>query len=144
MIYETYGSFRVKFLNDERGRLLKSDSLFLNIYDFWVLSHAQGFMKVNHWYHPKKAKLERVLRKKRERENVKDLPIINVLLRKIMEGELVFDPTNYLDDKEQYFSNLQSWKLNFEKQYLEKYPFLTRLPIRHKKIVRHQKTLLIR
>ena len=124
MTYETYGSFRVKFLNDERGKLLKSDSLFLNIYDFWVLSHAQGFMKVNRWYHPKKAKLERVLRKKRERENVKDLPIINVLLRKIMEGELVFDPTNYLDDKEQYFSNLQSWKLNFEKQYLEKYPFL--------------------
>ena len=144
MTYETYGSFRVKFLNDERGKLLKSDSLFLNIYDFWVLSHAQGFMKVNRWYHPKKAKLERVLRKKRERENVKDLPIINFLLRKIMEGELVFDPTNYLDDKEQYFSNLQSWKLNFEKQYLEKYPFLTRLPIRHKKIVRHQKTLLIR
>ena len=88
--------------------------------------------------------MERVLRKKWERENVKDLPIINVLLRKIIEGELVFDPTNYLDDKEQYFLNLQSWKLNFEKQYLEKYSFLTRPPIRHKKIVRHQKVLLIR
>ena len=88
--------------------------------------------------------MERVLRKKWERENVKDLPIINVLLRKIIEGELVFDPTKYLDDKEQYFSNLRSWKLNFEKQCLEKYPFLTRLPIRHKKIVRHQKILLIR
>ena len=144
MTYETYGSFRVEFLNDERGKLLKSDSLFLNIYDFWVLSHAQGFMKINRWYHPRKAKLERVLRKKWERENVKDLPIINVLLRKIIEGELFFDPTNYLDDKEQYFLNLQSWKLNFEKQYLEKYSFLTRPPIRHKKIVRHQKVLLIR
>ena len=88
--------------------------------------------------------MERVLRKKWERENVKDLPIINVLLRKIIEGELFFDSTKYLDDKEQYFSNLRSWKLNFEKQYLEKYPFLTRLPIRHKKIVRHQKILLIR
>ena len=88
--------------------------------------------------------MERVLRKKWERENVKDLPIINVLLRKIIEGELFFDPTNYLDDKEQYFLNLQSWKLNFEKQYLEKYSFLTRPPIRHKKIVRHQKVLLIR
>ena len=125
MNYETYGSFRVEFLNDEREKLLKSDSLFLNIYDFWVLSHAQGFMKVNCWYHPKKAKLERVLRKKWERENVKDLAIINVLLRKITEGELFFDPTNYLDDKEEYFLNLQSCKLNFEKQYLEKYPFLT-------------------
>ena len=54
MNYETYGSFRAKFLNDERGKLLKSDSLFLNIYGFWVLSHVQGFMKVNRWYHPKK------------------------------------------------------------------------------------------
>ena len=101
-------------------------------------------MKVNRWYQPKKAKLERVFRKKLERENVKDLPIINVLLRKIKEGELVFDPTNYLDDKEQHFSNLQSWILNFEKQYLEKYPFLKGPPIRHKKILRHQKILLIR
>ena len=80
------------------------------------MNHAQGFMKVNRWDHTKKAKLERV---------TKDLPIINVLLRKIIEGELVIDPTNYLDNKEQYFSNLHSWKLNFEKQYFEKYPFLT-------------------
>ena len=54
MNYETYGSFRVEFLNDERGKLLKSDSLFLNIYEFWVLNHVQGFRKVNRWYHPKK------------------------------------------------------------------------------------------
>ena len=59
-------------------------------------------------------------------------------------GELVFDPINYSDDKEKYFPNLQSWKLNFEKQYFEKYLFLTRPPIRHKKIVRHQKILLVR
>ena len=121
---------------------MKSDSLFLKIYDSWVLSHAQGFMKVNCWYRPKKAKLERVLRKKWERENIKDLPIINVLLRKIIEGELVFNPTNYLDDKEQYFSNLQSWRLNFEKKYLEKYPFLPRPPIRHKKNCEASKNLV--
>ena len=92
----------------------------------------------------KKARLERVLRKKWEWENVKDLPVINVLLRKIIEVEIVFDRTNYLNDKEQYFSNLQSWKLSFEKQYLEKYLFLTRTPIRRKRIVRHQKIWLIR
>ena len=56
MNYETYGSFRVEFLNDERGKWLKSDSLFLNIYEFWVLSHVQGFMKGNRCYHPKKTK----------------------------------------------------------------------------------------
>ena len=90
------------------------------------------------------AKLEKVFRKKWARESiVKDLPIINVLLRKIKEGGLVFDPTNYLEDKEQYFGNLQSWKINFEKQYLEKYPLLTKPPIRHKKIIRHHKIVLI-
>ena len=55
MNYETYGSFRVEFLNDEREKLLKSDSLFLKIYEFWVLSLVQGFRKVNRWYHPKNA-----------------------------------------------------------------------------------------
>lgn len=145
MSHETYGLFRVEFLDDKRGKLIKSDRLFLNIYDYWVLTHAAGFMKTRHQYNPKMAKLEKVFRKKWARESiVKDLPIINVLLRKIKEGGLVFDPTNYLEDKEQYFGNLQSWKINFEKQYLEKYPLLTKPPIRHKKIIRHHKIVLIR
>ena len=127
MSNETYGmdGFRVKFLHDERGKLIKSDSLFLNIYGFWVMIHVPKFMKVNRWYHPKRVKLEKILRKKWERENVQDLPIINVLLRKIRDGQLVFNPKDYLEDKEQYFSNFQSSKVNFEKQYNEKYLFLT-------------------
>ena len=62
MSNETYGSdgFRVKFLRDEKGKLIQGDSLFHNIYDFWVSIHAPGFMKVNHWYHPKIAKLDKV------------------------------------------------------------------------------------
>ena len=87
--------------------------------------HVPKFMKVNRWYHPKRVKLEKILRKKWERENVQDLPIINVLLRKIRDGQLVFNPKDYLEDKEQYFSNFQSWKVNFEKQYNEMYLFLT-------------------
>ena len=65
MSNETYGmdGFRVKFLHGER-ELIKSDSLFLNIYGFWVMIHVPKFMKVNRWYHPKKAKLEKILRKK--------------------------------------------------------------------------------
>ena len=39
---KTYGSdeFRVEFLHDERGKLIKGDSLFNNIYDFWVCIHV--------------------------------------------------------------------------------------------------------
>ena len=133
---KTYGSdgFRTDFLHDGRGKLIKGEKLFLNIYDFWVCIHASGFMKVNRWYYPKTAKLEKVLRKKWEK--TKHFPIINVLLRKIMEGDNAFNPKDYLGkDEEQYFQNLQRWKIDFEKLYLEKYPFLTRAPIRHKKIL---------
>ena len=63
MSYETYGFFRKEFLNDKKGKLIKSDELFLNIYDFWVLKHA-FFMRCRRWYHPKITKLERILRRK--------------------------------------------------------------------------------
>ena len=60
----------------------------------------------------------------------------NVLLKKIREGDNAFNPKDYLGkDEEQYFQNLQRWKIDFEKLYLEKYPFLTRAPISHKKIL---------
>ena len=122
---ETYGSdgFQVEFLRDKKGKLIKGNCLFHNIYDFWVSIHASGFMKVSRWYHPKVAKLEKVLRKMWKHLKI-ELPIINVLLRKIKERGLVFDPSPYLQDEEQYFGNLQSWKISFGKQYLEKYPFL--------------------
>ena len=34
MSFETYGSFRIEFLNDKKGKLLENDELFLNIFDF--------------------------------------------------------------------------------------------------------------
>ena len=40
MSYENYGFFRKEFLNDKKGKLIESDELFLNIYDFWVLKHT--------------------------------------------------------------------------------------------------------
>lgn len=126
---ETYGSFRVEFQYNERGKLIKGDTLFHNICDFWVCIHCEGFMTCNEWHHPKTAKLEKVLRKKWEK--AKDLSIISVLLRKIRERDAAFDSTDYLPkDREQYFQILQQWKTDFEKSYLEKYPFLTRSPIR--------------
>ena len=93
--------------------MTKGENLFLNIYDFWVCIHASGFMKVNRWYHPKTANLEKVLRKKWEK--TKDLLIINVLLKKIREGDNAFNPKDYLGkDEEQYFQNLQRWKLTLK------------------------------
>ena len=70
--------------------------------------------------------------------------IINVMFKKIEEEELVFNPIPYIEDEEQYFSNLVSWKNNFEEQLLNKHPYLTRSPIRHRKIYRHVKVILIR
>ena len=49
-----------------------------------------------------------------------------------------------MGDEEKYFENLQQWKNNFENCYLEKYPWLKRPPIRHKKFYRHVKILHIR
>ena len=114
MAFETCGSFRVEFLCDKNSKLLKSDILFLKIYDFWtILNEAPISMKCEEWYDLKVAKLERVLRKKWKRENETDLPIIHVLLKNIKEEKLAFDPTHYLNDKEQYFANLTNWKMNF-------------------------------
>ena len=86
MSYETYGFFPKEFLNDKKCKLMKSDELFLNIYDFWVLKHAFS-MRRKRWYHPKITKLERILRRKWERAGVKvkTLPIINILILKITE-----------------------------------------------------------
>ena len=39
--FETYGSanLRVVFMDDERGKRIKEDTLFENLYDFWTLYH---------------------------------------------------------------------------------------------------------
>ena len=85
-------------------------------------------MRHKRWYHPKKAKLEKVLGRKWERAGakIKTLPIINVLILKITEEDRAFDPTKYLNEKEQYFANLESWKLTFEENLIQRNPYLTR------------------
>ena len=44
MSFETYGSFCIEFLNDKKGKLLKNDELFLNIFDFYMLYNVPGNM----------------------------------------------------------------------------------------------------
>ena len=51
----------------------------------------------------------------------KDLPSINVALKKIKEDDEHFNPKSYLgEDEEKYFQILQEWTNNFENSYLEK------------------------
>ena len=103
-----------------------------------MLLHGSGNVQAEHLYDLKLNKLERLLRKKwKKMEGVlKPLPNINVLLKKIKEDDAAFSPLCYLDEKEQYFGNLESWKLTFEETYLNSHPYLLREPVRHKKIYR--------
>ena len=64
--FETYSSayVRTSFLNDERGKLIKSDSLFKILYDYWTCFHASNSIVLYTWYHPKMALLEKNIKKK--------------------------------------------------------------------------------
>ena len=74
------------------------------------------FLRRNRWYHSKLTKLEENLRRKWERTGakIKTLPIIDVLILKITEEYKAFDQKKYLNEKEQSFTNLESWKMTFE------------------------------
>ena len=90
-------------------------------------------MRRRRWYHPKITKLERILRRKQEKAGVKvkNLPTVNVLILKIIVEDRAFDPTNYLNEKEQYFVNSESQKMTFEEELRQRKPYLTRKPITH-------------
>ena len=49
--YETYGSsnLRVQYLHDEKGKKIKSNSLFENIYDYWSAYHDNN-KAGNNWH----------------------------------------------------------------------------------------------
>ena len=73
--------------------------------------------------------LEMALRKKREA--TKDLPLVNIILKKFKEKDEYFNLKKYLgEDEQKYFELLQDWKINFEKEYLEKNPYLRFAPKR--------------
>ena len=117
--WDTYGSFRLDFLADKKGKLIKTGQVFFIIYDYWGLIHGPTSIRVERWYHLKVALLKKHLRKKWKKECVcKSLLIINVVFKKIEEEELCFNPILYIEDEEQYFSNLISRKNNFEEQLL--------------------------
>ena len=63
--FETYGSaeLRISFMDDEEGKLIKTDSLFENLYDFWTCFHGK-YNNIFVCYHPKMHLLEMGIRKK--------------------------------------------------------------------------------
>ena len=129
--FETYGSAEIRtiFMNDEEGKLIKSDSLFENLYDFWSCFHM-SYKTLFIWYHPKMAQLEKAIRQKWV--TTKDL--VNIVLNKFKEKDNYFNPMRYLGgDEEKYFEILQQWKIGFEKSYLEQFSHLRRAPIHHMK-----------
>ena len=134
--FETYSSadVRTSFLNDERGKLIKSDSLYINLYDYWTCFHASNSIVLFTWYHPKMTLLEKNIRKKWE--TMKDFPFVNIAFKKTREKDEYFNPKQYLEgDEEKYYEILQRWKIDHEKKYLEQFPNLICAPIRHKKLL---------
>ena len=58
---ETYGSdeLRVSCLHDEKEKNIKGENLFLNLYNYWTLLHAEFKHSYYPWNHPKVALLEK-------------------------------------------------------------------------------------
>ena len=79
--FETYGSAEIRtiFLNDEEGKLIKSDSLFENVYDFWSCFHM-SYKTLFIWYHPKMAQLEKLIWRKWV--TTKNLQLVNIVFKK--------------------------------------------------------------
>ena len=107
---ETYGSdnLRTECLNDEKAKSVKGESLFLNLYNYWTLLHAEFKHLYYPWYHPKAALLEKQIRKKLA--DNKDLPLANVSMKNFKDKDLHFCPVTYLDDDETYLETMKQWK----------------------------------
>ena len=87
--WDTYGSFRQDFLTDKKGKLIKTDKVFLNIYDYWGLIHAPRSIRVERWYHPKVAFLKKHLRKKWKKESFcKRCPLLTLCFKKLRKKNL--------------------------------------------------------
>ena len=129
---ETYGSagLRVMFMDDEKGKLLKTDTLFENLYDFWTSYHDPCSI-IFSWYCPKIRKLQNNIRRKWKS---KDLSNVNIILKKYVEKDDFFNSMRFLEelDQEKYFELLKAWK-DEEESYLNENPHLRFEPKRHEK-----------
>ena len=88
-------------------------------------------IKIFYWYGHKIWKLEMSIRRKWS----KDLPLVNIIIKKFKEKDEIFNPEKFLEefDQEKYFELLKAWKADVEKSYLDKNLHLRFSPVRHKK-----------
>ena len=99
----TYGSDSLRFItiNNNRGMNIKSDTLFINIYDYWTNFHSTIYFVEKSEY---LTKLERNIRRKWKTH----LPNINIFFKRVKDMDRKFSPIFYLNDKdcEKYFEKL--------------------------------------
>ena len=91
---ETYGGFRIYFLNDLNGKELLnrlwSNDLFLNIYDYWSI-HRHGYLLGN--YLERNKMLKKIIRQKLSGDP--NLPTYKVFLRMCANGRADFNPSDF-------------------------------------------------
>ena len=124
----------MEYLHDEKGKKIKDNSLFDNIYDYSSACNNDGNKAGNNWHGQKMSLLEQTIRKKH-----KELPLINIVFKKIKEKDIFVNPEIYLQgNHEKYFELLKEWKSVSQDKYLKTFPqtyqeFLRLGPYRHKK-----------
>ena len=89
MSKNTYGSLGLRFasLNDCFGKSVKTETLFINLYDYWTNFHDEKKKKC-FWHSHLIWKLEMYIRKKWS----KDSPNVNIVFHKYKEVDSFFDP----------------------------------------------------
>ena len=141
---KTYGSarLRVMFMDVKKGKLIETDTLFKNLYDFWTSYHDQN-KSIFSWHSSKICKLEMNIRRKWKS---KDLPKINIIIKKYREKDDFFNPERFLEefDQEKYFELLKAWKIAVEESYLNEHPYLRFGPIKHKKYLMNKQRPCLR
>ena len=80
MSEETYGSanLRIESIEDKVGRKVKKDTLFYNLYDYWMSYHNPN-RKCFWWYDQKLWRLEMCIHRK---WNQKTSPLVNIIIKK--------------------------------------------------------------
>ena len=113
--FETYGSanLRVVFMDDERGKRIKEDTLFENLYGFWTSYHDPN-KKLFWWYQQKIWKLEMSIRKI---WNSIVLPLVNIIFKKYREKDEFFNLVKFLEkfNNKKCFELLKTWKQHIKK-----------------------------
>ena len=116
----------------KKGKLIKTDTFFDDLYDFWTSYHDPCKIIPFSWYCPKIRKLENNIRRKWKS---KDLPNVNIILQKYGEKDDFLNPERFLEefDQEKYFELLKTRKKDEEESYLNQHPHLRFNPKRHEK-----------